>query len=206
MTGLLLLAAGESARMGQPKQLLVFQGRTLLRRAAEEALASGCQPVIVVLGAFAERLTPELSGLDVRVVINRGWQEGLGGSIREGMRALLTGPDGDAVDGVVITLCDQPFCTASYIGRLVALHDERKTSAVASSYNGVRGVPALFDRSLFPELLELRGPEGAKRILQRHASEILEVPLGDGALDVDTPEDYALLSQEFTTETRRTRR
>ena len=191
MTGLILLAAGESSRMGEPKQLLVFEGRTLLRRAAEEAMESGCQPVVVVLGALADRMTAELSDLPVRVVINREWQEGLGGSIRAGMEALLAGPDGDLVDAVVMTLCDQPFCTAAVIRRLVAAQEQLNSPAVASFYDGVRGVPALFGRSLFPELLELRGPEGARRILQRHADETLEVPFGDGAGDIDTPEDYA---------------
>ena len=206
MTGLILLAAGESARMGQPKQLLRFGGRTLLRRAAEEAVASGCQPVTVVLGALADRMTAELSDLPVRVVINREWEEGLGGSIRAGMEALLAGPDGDRVEAVVMTLCDQPFCTAAVIRRLMAAHDELKSPAVASSYDGVRGVPALFGRALFPELLELTGPEGARRILQRHADETIEVALGDAAGDIDTPEDYVTAHHGDTESTEVTRR
>ena len=190
MRGLVLLAAGESARMGTPKQLLQFRGRSLLRGAAEEAVASGCRPVVVVLGAFASRLAGEVADLDVRTVINLGWREGMGGSIRAGMTALLTGPAGDAVESVVIMLGDQPFCTAAYLRQLVARQEERGCSAVASSYRGTCGVPALFSRSLFPELLALRGPEGARRILQRHTGETLEVPFAAGETDVDTAEDY----------------
>jgi molybdenum cofactor cytidylyltransferase len=191
MSSLVLLAAGESARMGTPKQLLQFGGRSLLRGAAEEALASGCHPVVVVLGGSAPRMAEEVADLDVRTVTNLAWREGIGASIRAGMTSLITGPDGDAVESVVIAVCDQPFCTAPLIRQLVTCHEENQCAAVASSYQGVRGVPALFSRALFPELLALRGPEGARGILQRHAHETLEVPFAKGAIDIDTPLDYA---------------
>lgn len=191
MTGLVLLAAGRSARMGTPKQLLRFGGRSLLRGAAEEALASGCSPVVVVLGAFARRLKLELAELPVRIVTNEAWREGMGGSIRVGMDALLSQPDGDPVDAAVLMVCDQPFCTATHLRRLVVCHQQLKGAAVASSYGGVRGVPALFSRPLFAELLELRGPEGARRILQSHAYETWEIPFPAGAMDIDTPKDHA---------------
>jgi molybdenum cofactor cytidylyltransferase len=136
-------------------------------------------------------MAEEVADLDVRTVTNLAWREGIGASIRVGMTSLITGPDGDAVESVVIMLCDQPFCTAPFIRQLVACHEEHQCAAVASSYEGVRGVPALFGRALFPELLELSGTEGARPILQRHAQETLEVPFAAGAIDIDTPEDYA---------------
>jgi molybdenum cofactor cytidylyltransferase len=194
MTGLVLLAAGESARMGTPKQLLQFRGRSLLRGAAETALASGCHPVVVVLGAFAARLGGEVAGLAVRTVINSRWREGIGGSIRAGMTALITGPQGEAVESVIIMLGDQPLGTAAHLRLLADRYEEQRCAAVASAYAGNRGVPALFSRPLFPELLALRGPDGARRVLERHADRTFEVDFPAGAMDVDTPEDYARVS------------
>jgi CTP:molybdopterin cytidylyltransferase MocA len=115
----IVLAAGASTRLGEgrSKQLLRFQGRTLLRHAAEQALASSCRPVIVVLGAEVERCQRELAGLDVHVTINAAWADGMGSSIRAGMTALnAAAPDARAV---VITLCDQPLVTGAFIDRLV---------------------------------------------------------------------------------------
>jgi molybdenum cofactor cytidylyltransferase len=115
----IVLAAGASTRLGEgrSKQLLRYQGRTLLRHSVEQALASACRPVIVVLGAEVERCQRELAGLDVHVTINPAWAEGMGSSIRAGMTALMTAaPDARAV---VITLCDQPLVGAAFLDRLV---------------------------------------------------------------------------------------
>jgi CTP:molybdopterin cytidylyltransferase MocA len=115
----IVLAAGASTRLGEgrSKQLLRYQGRTLLRHSVEQALASACRPVIVVLGAEVERCQRELAGLDVHVTINPAWADGMGSSIRAGMTALVTAaPDARAV---VITLCDQPLVGSAFLDRLV---------------------------------------------------------------------------------------
>jgi molybdenum cofactor cytidylyltransferase len=189
--GLVLLAAGGSSRLGRPKQLLVFQGRTLLRRAAEEALAAGCHPVVIVLGAYADRLTREIADLPVLIAHNLAWRTGMGASIRTGVE-VLTG-SGLAVDGVVIAVCDQPFCDASVIHRLLAGHRRGEQRIIAASYAGVYGVPALFDATLVPELLALDGQEGARRVIENHRETILAVPFDAGAVDIDSPEDLTLL-------------
>jgi len=106
--------------LGQPKQLLSFRGRSLLRHAAETALASVCRPVVVVLGAFAERLNGELSGLPVTVAMNLQWAEGMSSSIRAGLKALAAESAGP--NAVVIMLCDQPLVSAQFLNRLVAVH------------------------------------------------------------------------------------
>jgi molybdenum cofactor cytidylyltransferase len=191
--GLVLLAAGGSFRMGTPKQLLVFQGRTLLRRAAEEAAASGCHPIVVVLGAHADRLHREIVDLPVRVAHNAAWRTGMGSSIRTGVDAVIAA--GDAVEGVVITVCDQPFCSASVIRTLVEGHARGGRRIVTASYAGVYGVPTLFDGTLFPQLLALDGQEGARRVLEAYPEEIRAIPFASGALDVDTPEDLARLNR-----------
>jgi molybdenum cofactor cytidylyltransferase len=189
--GVVLLAAGAATRMGVPKQLLVFGGRTLLRRAAEEALASACGPVVVVLGARAARLGGQLAGLPLRTVVNEAWGEGMGSSVRAGVRALADAPE---VDAAILAVCDQPFLSADVLRELAAEHRRSGRAIVASSYGGILGVPALFHRSCFRELLALEGREGARRVIEAHAHEAASVPFPLGAVDIDTPEDFARLT------------
>jgi molybdenum cofactor cytidylyltransferase len=203
--GLVILAAGASTRMGAAKQLLPFRGRSLLRHATEEALASGCRPIVVVLGAHAEQLEQEISELPVRVVVNGRWSEGMGTSIQAGIAALTADAGGDEADGqrlapcplpvvaAILAVCDQPFFSAGIIHELIAAHERSGRALVAATYEGTRGVPALFGRCLFPELTALDGHEGARRVIQAHPDETLAIPFPEGALDVDTPEDYTRL-------------
>jgi len=187
--GLVILAAGGSMRLGTPKQLLSYQGQSLLRRAAETALASVCRPVVVVLGAQAARLREELAGLDVVTMENGDWEQGMGTSLRVGLDALLTG-DAD-VEGVVVCLCDQPLLAVDVIDALVTAYQQTGQPIAASEYGGTVGVPALFSRALFPELRELK--EGAKPLLRRLRALVVSVPFPGGVLDIDTPSDYERL-------------
>jgi molybdenum cofactor cytidylyltransferase len=226
----IVLAAGASTRLGtgRSKQLLQYQGRTLLRHSVEQALASSCRPVVVVLGAEAERCRRELEGLgglepreapearDVHVALNAEWAEGMGSSIRAGMNALVeVAPDARAV---VITLCDQPLVTAAFIDRLVQRYLTEVASVagqpsevaptVAAEYEGQAGVPALFPRARFSELLHLDGAAGARRLLRPAAgsgsaaasapaasSRVVTLPCPEAAVDVDTITDYEALPQ-----------
>ena len=193
--GLILLAAGGSSRLGHPKQLLLYQGRTLLRHAAETALASACRPIIVVLGAQADYLRPELTGLEVSVTNNPEWEQGMGSSVRAGL-ATLEGSAPD-LDGVVLMLCDQPLLSPASLNALVQSHLDSGSPLVVSEYGGTRGVPAFFSPALFPELRALRDAQGAKAIIAAHASEAVALTLPAGVWDVDTAEDYERLrSQE----------
>lgn len=189
--GAVVLAAGSSSRMGTPKQLLRFEGETLLRRAALAALGAGCRPVVVVTGAHAGRTREELRGLGVLEVVNELWETGMASSVRAGLGALLEA-DADA-SAVVLTLCDQPHVTSEIIAALVAAHRDGGRTVVASRYGGGFGVPALFDRSLFPELARLEGQAGAKQVIKRHARGAHFVSFPGGAADVDTPDDFARL-------------
>lgn len=191
--GLVLLAAGASTRLGTPKQLLRYQEQTLLRRAAETALASRCQPVVVVLGAYAERLQPELQGLPVHSIENSDWEQGMGSSLRAGLTELLSATEAP-LEAAVFMLCDQPRVSAETLDMLVDRHYETGRPLVASEYGNALGVPALFHHSLFPELLALQGAEGAKQILQRHREQAFGIPFPEGLLDIDTPDDYTRLN------------
>lgn len=192
--GLILLAAGASVRMGEPKQLLSFQGQTLLRRAAETALASACRPVVVVLGAHSARLQPELNGLDLHVVANAHWKHGVGSSIRAGVTALLSTPHPE-VEAVVLMLCDQPLLTAAHLNALIAAYEVNGSALIASEYAQTLGAPALFPRALFPQLLQLQGTVGAHQLILSQRASTVPLPFPEGELDLDTPDDVARLRE-----------
>jgi len=188
-----VLAAGASRRLPGPKQLLRFRGTTLLRRAAQTAVAAECGPVVVVLGAasIAKQLRFELVDLDVRIVENARWKAGMSSSIRAGLDAV---EQAVAPDAVLIMTCDQPHVTATLLRQMVAAYRETHPPAVACAYAGTVGVPALFDRALFAELEALEHDQGAKRILERHLSRVVRLPFEEGAVDIDTPGDVLHLS------------
>lgn len=190
MVGVVILAAGESARMGEPKQLLSYHGKTLLRHAIETAQALPDAPILVVLGAHFAQVRPELDGLRVLVAENVDWQEGMGTSLRVGLNALRTlYPETGAA---LFLLCDQPHITTALLeGLVTAWRDGAPIAACA--YAGKLGVPALFDASLFPELLALHGDEGARTLLKRYAAQVAAFPFPEGLVDVDTPADYSAL-------------
>jgi len=194
--GLVLLAAGGSTRLGTPKQLLPYRGKSLLRRAAESAVASNCRPIVVVLGAHAEDCNHELHNLPVAIVVNPDWMEGMGVSIRLGMGTLLR-ESPRPLDAVIVMLCDQPLVTVGTLNALIDAIDSTSARIIASTYGEVSGVPALFDKSLFPELLNLNGVQGAKQILQRYPHDIHKVAFADGGIDIDTAADYERLRTEY---------
>lgn len=191
--GIVLLAAGESARMGQPKQLLSYKGKTLLRHAVETALTLQASPIIVVLGAHSESIRPELDDLPVGIVENSDWRGGMGYSLRAGLQALQSGWPQTAA--ALFLLCDQPHITSELLCRLEQEWRHGATLA-ATQYETRHGVPAIFDAMWFPELLALQGAEGARQLLAKYADRVIAIPFPPGAIDVDDPADYAaLLSQ-----------
>lgn len=197
-----ILAAGSSSRMGSPKQILQFRNNSLLRHAALAALGAGCRPVIVVTGAYAELSRRELDGLNVQEVLNPRWETGMASSIRVGVEGLVSA-DADAV-AAVFMLCDQPHVTADVLSGLVGAHRATGRSVVASTYGGSFGVPALFSRTLFAELMRLEGRSGAKEVIKRHASEAHFLPFRGGEVDVDTPDDFSrLIATDVDQEERR---
>ena len=186
--GLIILAAGASTRMGTPKQLLPYQECSFVRHIAEVAIASVCQPIAVVLGANAERIKPEISQLPVQIVENQQWDEGMSSSIRVGLEALLG--VNQNLEAVAIALCDQPFVSSQMLDRIVEAYRFTGKPIIACEYSGTLGVPVLFSRALFSELMALKSTEGAKQIIRKHIHEVFSVPFPEGAIDIDTPKDY----------------
>ncbi len=184
MTAAIILAAGESSRLGQPKQNLLFNGQTLLQRAVDSALQSECKPVIIVLGANVDKINP-ITG--ATILYNSDWEEGMASSIRIAINELNKDL---SVDKVIIMLCDQPFVNATLLNTLIDKQVQTCKPIVACIYSGTTGVPVLFDRTLFAELLLLQGHEGAKKILITQANEIATIPFEQGSIDIDTSSDY----------------
>lgn len=182
-----ILAAGASTRLGQPKQLVRLAGESLLRRTLRLALQAGCAPVFVVLGCEAARMEPELDGLDAIAVINPSWADGMGSSLRSGMQAVsqLSPPP----KSVLLLVCDQPRLSLEHLHRLLHQHRTGSFPVTASAYNEGAGVPALFAASLFPELLALSADRGARDVIRSHPGLTQTVPWRDGAFDLDSPED-----------------
>ena len=193
MIGIVVLAAGASARMGEPKQQLLYKGETLLQHAVNAALATGCQPVVVVLGANTGLYIPEQTDNAVSTVFNPDWQEGLSSSIRTGLSALLA--SAPQAEGVIFMVCDQPYVEASLLNSLVHTKTASGKGIVACQYRDTLGTPVLFSKAYFDELLYLRGKEGAKKLLFRHSEDVADIPFTLGAVDIDTPEDYASLKR-----------
>ena len=184
--GLIVLAAGASKRMGRPKQLLPWKGRTLLRHACETALATSLRPIVVVLGCEGEACRRELAGLDVHPVANSEWSNGMGTSVASGIAALER-CDPEA-SGALLMLVDQPDLTASFIESILDRWLKGDRAITATQYSEGGGVPALFSRSFFTELKALNSDRGARQIIAREQSAVTLIQSPDELTDLDTPE------------------
>jgi molybdenum cofactor cytidylyltransferase len=184
---IILLAAGSSSRLGQSKQLVLVDGKTLLVKSALAALESGGERVIVVLGANASAHKKAIESLPVDFVINDEWAKGMGNSLKKGLNHLVSRyPQTEAV---IIMVCDQPYLTGAHLITLITTYKKNRSELVASTYNQTLGVPALFNKSLFDQLLELDDAQGARKIIQHYKGNIDKVPFVHGEIDIDTPED-----------------
>ena len=191
--GIILLAAGPSTRLGKPKQLLQHNGKSLLKNSMEEALNANADSVMVVLGAHSNLLYGEIDKNKVQLVVNTEWEEGMASSIRIGLKSLLKLIP--SVETVIFIVCDQPHLSASLLNELLITHQKTGKPIVASNYGEAIGPPALFHKSFFSELMQLKGDTGAKKIIQQHSSEIATVSFPEGQIDIDSPADYEALQK-----------
>jgi molybdenum cofactor cytidylyltransferase len=174
--------------MGSPKQLLDIEGKSLIRRTAEVALATDCYPVVLVIGANKAQIAPEIIDLPLTVIDNPMWHEGMSSSVKMGLAGLyMTYKD---VEAVIMLVCDQPYLSVSLLQRMVEVYQAKKAPIVACKYGDQVGVPALFDRKIFEELLNLTGDKGAKPVLMNHLDETHLITFEAGIVDLDTPEEY----------------
>lgn len=186
--GLILLAAGASKRMGQPKQLLQVGNKSLLQHSIATALQADVEPIILVTGADAGLVEKEVHDAAINVVENVDWEEGIASSIRCGINALLEiMPD---IEQAICMVCDQPFVSSSLLNELISASAETGDDIVACAYGNTVGTPVLFGKNYFAELLQLQGDEGAKKLLKKYSDTVGTVSFPKGDIDIDTMQDY----------------
>jgi molybdenum cofactor cytidylyltransferase len=197
-----VLAAGDSSRLGSPKQLVLYQGLPLVARAARAALKAGADPVVVILGANAEAVDAALSGIPVIPVVNPEWSQGMGTSVATGVKAIMA--QAPSVNAVIVLLADQPLVDDAALGRLLDTWTDSDagpsdggvhTTIAAAEYAGTVGVPAVFGRAHFTALCSLPPAAGAARLLRHIDARVRLVAMREAAMDVDTAEDLERLFQ-----------
>lgn len=193
----LILAAGSSSRLGEPKQLARLGGRSALQIVVSQALAVAGSAVTVVLGAHAREITYLFQRSPASWIVNREWEEGMASSIRAGIRALPT-----SCESVLILLGDQVAVSAEDLRRLIDAAQTDERALVASLYAQRVGVPAIFPAYCFSELGQLRGDCGARVVLERYRDRVIRVPMSNAAIDLDTPEQLQELRARFGSDER----
>lgn len=189
----LILAAGSSSRMKQSKQLLKIDGESLLRKAITVAAKSGVSKMVVVLGANEAKHREEIAGLDPAIITNPEWQNGMGSSLKCGVRFITK--EFPNTEVAIVLVCDQPLLTSDHLKNLIEHWQTSKRPIVASRYAGSPGVPVLFDRSFFKEILSLGDEHGAKKLVAQHLGQTILVDFPEGAIDLDTPDDLKNFTQ-----------
>lgn len=187
-TGIIILAAGNSSRLGKPKQLLQYNGYTLLRNTIIQAKLVPDSAVIVVTGAYKKNIDEELAYTAAKIVYNPEWETGMASSIAIGLQQLrLHNPQ---IKTCIVTVCDQPFLTAQVFKDLVDQYKISGKGIIASAYADTLGTPVLFGSNYFEELENLSGHEGARKLIQLYIDDVAFVAFERGAIDIDTIEDY----------------
>lgn len=183
----LILAAGTSSRLGMPKQLIRIGNKTLLEKSIEAALGAGSDKIFVVLGSSFEEISKSISHMPVRIIENTDYKEGLGSSIKTGMKSINKQDDYDAV---LILMCDQLHVTSSHLHNLIKEYKSKPGSIVATAYNDTEeGVPVIFDKVYFSQLKDLTSDSGAKHIIRQNPEKKKLVRFSEATFDIDTPED-----------------
>lgn len=194
---ILIVAAGQSKRLGTPKQLLKFEGESLINRLIHTIITAVDFPITLVVGFHAEMIQQQLLTNNVNCVINHEWEEGMASSIRLGTEHIIQ--NDPLVDGIMVVVCDQPYINAGHIKALLEEQHKTGKSIVACYYADVLGTPALFHKSMFGALMSLKGDVGARKIIQDKSPEVAKLHFAQGALDIDTLADYEQLIKASST-------
>ncbi|MBM4466443.1 MAG: molybdenum cofactor cytidylyltransferase [Chloroflexi bacterium] len=183
----IVLAAGESQRFGQPKQLLPVGSKTMIQHVVDVALSSPVEQVIVVLGCRAAEIKASIADRPVQMVVNERWKSGLSSSVQAGLSAVKP-----QVNAALFVLADQPGVTPQVIARLVERYRQTRAPIVVPTHRGRRGNPVLFGRSLFGELMQVKGDQGGRELIAQHSDHLEEVEVETEAIlvDIDTADDY----------------
>jgi molybdenum cofactor cytidylyltransferase len=189
--GAVILAAGTSSRLGQPKQLLPFRGQPLLQHLLDQTRPLPFSSRVLVLGAYAKDICQAIEPGAWTTVINADWAAGMSGSLRLGVEESLK--QNPATEHLLFLVSDQPFVSESFLRELIQKHIDSQSPITASEYGGSTGVPAVFSKTYFAELMALSGDQGARKLLKAHADAVQHISFEDGSFDVDTLEDVERL-------------
>jgi molybdenum cofactor cytidylyltransferase len=186
---IIILAAGASTRMGAPKQLLLVDGKTLIKRTCDTAMDTTCHPIVLVLGANRNLFRKETERMPITVIDNPQWEKGMSSSIKMGLAgAYMTEK---AIEAVIFLTVDMPYVSAELINKMIEkAESDEKIEIVACKYENQMGIPVLFKRSMFTDLLELSGDEGAKKVVVKNKDKVAFIDFPGGKLDLDTVEEY----------------
>lgn len=191
--GVVILAAGSSSRLGQPKQLIKYKNKPLLQNIIDHSQVLSFKSKILILGAHAEEIQKNINKGEFKVFINEEWKEGIASSIRKGVRCSLEiTPD---LEHILFVLSDQPFVTNELILELMDKHIQQGKTITGCRYNNTIGVPAIFSKHLFQELCLLEGDSGAKVLIKKYTDQVADISFDLGSVDVDKPEDYTKLNK-----------
>ena len=186
-TAILILAAGESKRMGEPKQLLPYNNSTLLLHSIEQANNIKFADVFIVIGAHFADVFKSIRGQKATILKNNNWEDGMGSSLSKGIELIKKKNN---YDRVLVTLADTPLVNTEHYEELISLSDETGKRIILTNYDEISGVPAIFDKSLFNELSLLSDNEGAKPVVKKYKKEVLKMDSKIPFFDIDTKEAY----------------
>ncbi len=188
-TGIILLAAGCSSRLGSPKQLLLFEGKTLLEKIIDTSLnVFEKENIILVLGSEHEKIESSIQDKNISICINTNWKSGMASSINLGVKTLLSKfPE---MQKCFISVCDQPYLNNEIFVDMMKIFENSAKEIVVAKYAETLGVPALFSKKYFEELTQLEGEQGAKKIILQNSDDVAIFEFEKGAIDIDTPSDY----------------
>lgn len=189
MNGCLILAAGSSSRMKQPKMLMEFNGTTFIQHIIQTAKQLRDTTIAVVTGCYHDLLQPVLMNELVDIIYNAAWEKGMGSSISAGITQL----NQSSISNCFVLVCDQPYITATLLKEMLQQKELTGKGIVACGYQDTFGTPVLFDQRYFKLLMQLDGPVGAKKMVQQFFDDTVMVDFPEGAVDIDTPEDYRRL-------------
>jgi molybdenum cofactor cytidylyltransferase len=192
-TGIIILAAGSSSRMGEPKQLMMYKDKSFLQHIITEAKNAQLEPVICVTGCQSDLIKKNISGLKVSTVYNANWPEGIGSGIFAGINQLLFWD----VDSVILAVSDQPYVSSDLFKTMQNLKEQSGKGIVACSYAGTLGTPVLFSKAYFSRLQLLNRNQGAKSMVKSNLPDVCSVEFEKGSVDIDTKEDYEKLISEI---------
>jgi len=187
MIAILILAAGNSNRLGSAKQLLPYQNTTLLGNTIAIAKSTKL-PIVAVVGARENEIVSEINKHNIAFVMNENWQTGLSSSLQTGLHYLEN--EYKPLDAVLVMVCDQPFVSEKLLKELVEKYQSTQKS-VASFYDDILGIPAIIAKEYFSEIYKLTGDKGARQIINTNNFE--KVIFAKGTIDIDTTTDYSKL-------------